>query len=79
MATEKEKEMDGALTEKGDLKNGSSNSHSVFLSSLSYSDSEMELEIELEGGEWINMTVAIWKEGVCSMMYMMTDVIYRWL
>ena len=41
--------MDSALAEKEE--NGGTNSHSVFLSSLSYSDSEMELEIELGEGE----------------------------
>ena len=48
----KDKEMDSALTEKGDLEaSNGSNSHGAFLSSLSYSDSEIELEIELEEGE----------------------------
>lgn len=45
--------MDSAqsLTDKEDIKNGHSNSHSAFLSSLSYSDSETELEIELDQGQ----------------------------
>ena len=38
-------------TDKEDIKNGHSNSHSAFLSNLSYSDSETELEVELDQGQ----------------------------
>ena len=40
-------ETDSSLT----TENGGSNSHSIFMSSLSYSDSEVDLEIDLGEGE----------------------------